>query len=88
MTGISGLPLTVSEMAWVGQDATQVRKAACALDGTVSLPEVEDLLLAVDAAGVDAAKCALVDDWEGVYRDRAIIRVLQAQLAKREAADG
>ena len=51
-------------------------------------PEVEDLLLAVDAAGVDAAKCALVDDWEGVYRNRAIIKVLQAQLAKQEAADG
>ena len=30
--------------ALMGQDATQVRKAACALDGTVSLPEVEDLL--------------------------------------------
>ena len=51
-------------------------------------PEVEDLLLAVDAAGVDAAKCALVDDWEGVYRNRAIIKVLQAQLAKQEATDG
>lgn len=30
--------------ALMGQDATQVRKAACALDGTVSLPEVEGLL--------------------------------------------
>ena len=30
--------------ALMGQDATQIRKAACALDGTVSLPEVEALL--------------------------------------------
>ena len=30
--------------ALMGQDATQVRKAACTLDGTVSLPEVEGLL--------------------------------------------
>ena len=30
--------------ALMSQDATQIRKAACALDGTVSLPEVEALL--------------------------------------------
>ena len=43
-------------------------------------PEVEDLLLAVDAAGVDAAKCALVDDWKNVYRNQSLVRKLNSQL--------
>ena len=50
-------------------------------DGS-STPEVDSTLLAIDAASEEAAKRSLVDDWEGVYRNRAIIRVLQAQLAK------
>ena len=51
-------------------------------------PEVTDLLMAIDSATTEAAKCAVDNDWEGVYRNRAIIKVLQAQLAKQEATDG
>lgn len=44
--GISLMPEFYEQQlpALMGQGATQVRKAACSLDGSVSLPEVESLL--------------------------------------------
>lgn len=43
-------------------------------------PEVTDLLLAIDSATIEAAKCAVDNDWSGVYRNQALVRKLNSQL--------
>ena len=45
--------------ALMGQETTQVKKAACALDGTVSLPEVESILHQMAAYLPQAGSCLL-----------------------------
>ena len=43
-------------------------------------PEVTDLLLAIDSATTEAAKCAVDNDWSGVHRNQSLVGKLNSQL--------